>query len=68
MYTGLAHLKDGKLDAAVERLQGAVELDPTNAQAFYYLAQALQQAGQSEAALTAYQKAKELNPRTKPLP
>jgi len=68
MNTGLAHLKQGKLDAAVERLQAAVALDPTNPTAFYHLAEALQQAGQSEAALAAYQKAKELNPRVKPLP
>jgi Flp pilus assembly protein TadD len=68
MNTGLAHLKEGKFDAAVERLQAAVALDPTNAPAFYYLAQALQHTGQSEAALAAYQKAKELNPRVKPLP
>jgi superkiller protein 3 len=66
--TGLANLKDGKFDAALERLRAAVELDPTNAQAYYYLAQALQQTGQSQAALAAYQKAKELNPRVKPLP
>ena len=65
--TGLAELKEGKLDAAVERFQSAVQLDPTNPQAYYNLARALQQKGETQAALNAYKKAKELDPRVKPL-
>jgi Flp pilus assembly protein TadD len=64
---GLARLKEGNVDAAIERFHAAVELDPTNAQAYYNLAEALQKKGQREAARTAYQKAKELDPRVKPL-
>ncbi len=66
--TGLALLKEGKIDAAIERLEAAVGLDPTNAQAYYNLANALQKKGQREAARAAYQKAKELDPRVRPLP
>ena len=61
--TGLAQLKEGNVDAAVERFQAAVKLDPTNAQTYYNLARALQQKGETEAARAAYQKAKELKPR-----
>ncbi|HET6890917.1 MAG TPA: tetratricopeptide repeat protein, partial [Pyrinomonadaceae bacterium] len=66
--TGIAFLKEGKVAAAIERFQAAVELDPTNAQALYNLATALQRSGQRQAARAAYQKAKELDPRVKPLP
>jgi Flp pilus assembly protein TadD len=66
--TGLAKLKEGKLDEAIETFQRAVQLDPTNAQAFYNLARALQKKGQREAARSAEQKARELDPRLKPLP
>nr|MBA3514588.1 tetratricopeptide repeat protein [Pyrinomonadaceae bacterium] len=66
--TGLARLKEGNFDEAIERFQAAVELDPTNAHAYYNLANALQKKGQQEAARAAYQKAKELDPRVKPLP
>ena len=66
--TGLAKLKEGKLDDAIDSFQRAVELDPTNAQAYYNLAKALQKKGQREAARTAEQKARELDPRIKPLP
>jgi Tfp pilus assembly protein PilF len=65
--TGLAQLKEGNLDAAVERFQAAIQLDPDNAQAHYQLAKALQQKGQREAAEAEYQKAKKINPRVKPL-
>jgi Tfp pilus assembly protein PilF len=68
LNTGIARLKEGDVDAAVERLEAAVKLDPKNAQAFYHLAGAYQQKGQKAAALVAYRKAKELDPRVKPLP
>jgi Flp pilus assembly protein TadD len=66
--TGLAKLKEGKVDEAIETFQRAVQLDPTNAQAFYNLARALQKKGQREEARTAERKARELDPRLKPLP
>ena len=66
--TGIALLKEGKVDAAIERLEAAVKLDPTNAHAYYNLASALQMKGERTAAQSAYQKAKELDPRVKPLP
>ena len=65
--TGLALLKEGKVDAAIERFEAAVGLDQANAKAYYNLANALQRRGQREAARSAYQKAKELDPRIKPL-
>ena len=65
--TGIARLKEGNLDAAIERFQAAIQLDPTSAQAYYNLAQALQRKGQQDAARNAYQKARELDPRLKPL-
>jgi superkiller protein 3 len=68
MNTGLAKLKEGKLDEAIEGFQKAVELDPINAQAYYNLAKAFQKKGQTEAARIAEQKARELDPRIKPLP
>ena len=66
--TGLAKLKEGNLDDAIETFQRAVQLDPTNAQAYYNLAKALQKKGQREAARTAERKARELDSRIKPLP
>jgi Flp pilus assembly protein TadD len=66
--TGLAKLKEGKLDEAIETFQRAVQLDPTNAEAYYNLAKAFQKKGQTAAARAAEQKARELNPRIKPLP
>jgi len=66
--TGLAKLNEGDTNAAIERFQAAVQLDPSNAQAYYNLARALKQKGQTEAARAAYQKAKDLDPRVKPLP
>jgi tetratricopeptide (TPR) repeat protein len=65
--TGLAQLKEGNIDAALERFEAAVKLDPDNAQVHYQLAKALQQKGQREAAEKEYQKAKKINPRLKPL-
>jgi Tfp pilus assembly protein PilF len=66
--TGIALLKEGKVDAALERFEAALKLDPTNAKAYYNLANALQIKGEGAAAQAAYQKAKELDPRVKPLP
>jgi Flp pilus assembly protein TadD len=66
--TGLAKLKEGNLDAAIERFQSAVKLDPTNAQAYYSLAKAFEQKGQVEAARAAEQKAKQLDPKIKSVP
>jgi Flp pilus assembly protein TadD len=58
--TGIAKLKAGNVDEAIETLQRAVQLDPTNSQAYYNLAKALQKKGQTAAARTAEQKAREL--------
>jgi len=68
LNTGIARLKEGNLDDALERFQAAVKLDPKNAQAFYQLARALLQKGNRAAALTAYSQAKQLDARVKPLP
>ncbi|HEX6624875.1 MAG TPA: tetratricopeptide repeat protein, partial [Pyrinomonadaceae bacterium] len=65
--TGIARLNEGDLDAAIERFRAAIQLDPTSAQAFYNLAKALRRKGQTDAARAAYQKAKGLDPRLKPL-
>jgi superkiller protein 3 len=65
--TGIARLREGKLDEAIERFQAAIALDPASAQAYYNLARALQQKGQQTAARNAYQKARELDPRLRPL-
>jgi superkiller protein 3 len=66
--TGIALLKERKVDAAIERFEAAIKLDPMNAQAYFNLASALQIKGERAAAQAAYQKAKELDPRVKPLP
>jgi Flp pilus assembly protein TadD len=65
--TGIAQLKEGKIDTAIERFESAIKLDPMNAQAHYNLAKALRQKGQRAAAQAAYQKAIRLDPRLKPL-
>jgi Flp pilus assembly protein TadD len=65
--TGIAMLKQSNVDGAIERLQAAVKLDPGSAQAHYHLARALQRKGQREAARAEYEKAKQLDPRLKPL-
>jgi eukaryotic-like serine/threonine-protein kinase len=63
---GLTQLKNGNIDAALERFQAAVELDPTNSQSYYNLARAFQQKGDTEGARVAYQKAKDLKPKVRP--
>jgi Flp pilus assembly protein TadD len=65
--TGLARLKEGNLDAAVERFRAAVGLAPDDAMAHYHLARALLRKGQRKAAEAEYLKAKQLDPRLKPL-
>src|SRR4030095_312187 len=68
LNTGLALLKEGKIDAAIERLEAAVGLDPTNAQTHYSLAKAYRLKGRTTEAQAAYTKAKSLDPRLRPLP
>ena len=65
--TGLARLKEGNIDAAIERFEAAIKLNPEDAQAHYNLAKALWLKGRHDAAQAAYQKAKQLNPRLGPL-
>jgi Flp pilus assembly protein TadD len=67
LNTGRARLKEGNVDAAIERLEAAITLNPEDARAHYELAKALLQKGQKEAAQAEYQKAKQLDPRLKPL-
>ncbi len=57
---GLAQLALGDLDDAVGRLRTAIEVDPTNAQAYQYLGQAYQKQGLAEKAREAFTKAKRL--------
>jgi Flp pilus assembly protein TadD len=65
--TGRARLKEGKLDAAIERFEAAIKLYPDDPKVHYDLARALLQKGQKRAAEAAYQKAKQLDPHLKPL-
>jgi Flp pilus assembly protein TadD len=67
LNTGRARLKEGNVDAAIERLEAAIKLNPEDARAHYDLARALLEKGQKEAAQLEYQKAKQLDPRLKPL-
>jgi Flp pilus assembly protein TadD len=60
-------MKAGNLDAAIERFEAAIKLTPDDAKAHYHLAKALLEKGQKQAAQAEYQKAKQLDPRTKPL-
>src|SRR5205085_6070340 len=66
--TGIARLKEGKLDEAIERLESAIKLDPESAEAYYNLAKAFRQKGRRNEAKAAFEKAKSLNPRLKTLP
>jgi superkiller protein 3 len=65
--TGVARLREGKLDEAIERFEAAIKLNPEDAMAHYNLAKAFQQKGRREAARAAYERAKQINPRLKPL-
>ena len=60
-------MKEGNIDAAIERFEAAIKLYPDDAKVHYDLGRALLQKGQKEAAQAEYQKAKELDPRMKPL-
>jgi len=60
-------MKEGNVDAAIERFEAAIKLNPEDARGHYDLAKALLQKGQKEAAQAEYQKAKQLEPRLKPL-
>src|SRR6266567_5462934 len=62
-----SRLKEGNVDAAIERFEAAIKLNPEDARGHYDLAKALLQKGQKEAAQTEYQKAKQLDPRLKPI-
>src|SRR5262249_19170530 len=65
--SGRARLKEGNIDAAIERLQAAIKLFSDDARTHYDLARALWRKGQKEAAQAEYEKAKQLDPRLKPL-
>ncbi len=67
LSTGRARMKEGNVDAAIGRFEAAINLNPEDARAHYELAKALLQKGHREAAQLAYQKAKQLDPRLKPL-
>ena len=55
--TGRVRLKEGNLDAAIERFEAAIKLFPDDAKMHYDLARALSQKGKSQAAQGEYDKA-----------
>ena len=57
---GLALLRSGALDAAIVRLEAAVQLDPGMATAWSALGSALREVGRSTAALDAYERSIDL--------
>ena len=65
--TGRVRLKEGNLDAAIERFEAAIKLYPDDAKVHYDLARALLRKGQKEAAQVEFQKARRMDPRLKPL-
>jgi Flp pilus assembly protein TadD len=65
--TGRARLKEGSIDAAIERFEAAIKLFPDDAKVHYDLARTFLRKGQKDGAQAEYQKAKELDPRLKPL-
>ena len=65
--TGRARLKEGNIDAAIERFQAAIKLFEDDPKVHYDLARALLRKGQKDAAQAEYEKAKQLDPRLKPL-
>ncbi|HEX8184629.1 MAG TPA: tetratricopeptide repeat protein, partial [Blastocatellia bacterium] len=67
LNSGIARLAEGDVDAAIERFEAAIKLSPDDAKAHYNLARALLRKGRKEAAQTEYQKARQLDPRVKPL-
>ena len=50
LNTGAARLKEGNLDAAIERFQAAIGLDPENPEGYRQLAEALEKKGDRRAA------------------
>jgi Tfp pilus assembly protein PilF len=63
--TGAQKLKEGDLDAAIERFEAALKLDPEYAPAHYQLGLALQKKGNSAAAQAAFKRAQQLDHRLK---
>ena len=60
---GFARLVNGRLDDAIVHLKRAVELNPSNAQAFSELGQAYTFAGEFEAGIAAFEEALTVNPQ-----
>ena len=62
LFDGTRHLERGRLAAAVDRLQAATQLMPTNAHAWNYLGIACHRSGQLSNAVEAYQRALQVDP------
>ena len=58
--------QQGRFDAAIPRFQSAIRLKPDYAQAHFNLGLALAKAGQTEQAIAAFLKAKEIDARFVP--
>jgi tetratricopeptide (TPR) repeat protein len=67
LNTGIANFKAGKIDDAITQFETVVKLTPDNADGYFNLAKAFKAKGKKPEAETAYRKAKQLNPRVKPL-
>lgn len=61
LLDGQRHLERGRVEMAIERLQVATQLMPTNAHAWNYLGIACHQGGQVSNAVVAYQRALQLD-------
>jgi tetratricopeptide (TPR) repeat protein len=62
LLDGKRHLEKGRIVAAVDRLEAAVQLMPTNAHAWNYLGIACHRSGQASNAVVAYQRALQVDP------
>lgn len=62
LLDGKRHLENGRIAVAVDRLQAATRLIPTNANAWNYLGIACHSAGQISNAVVAYQNALRIDP------